>query len=86
MSKAIELAHELDDKADHVADENNELEVMRNAAQELRRLAAIEQKYDAIMAMQQLTEVSDRYSVDGHNDEITSMLPVGTKLYSLPKI
>lgn len=30
--------------------------------------------------------VTDNYSVDGHNDEIDAMLPVGTELYTAPPV
>ena len=43
MSEAIKLANQLDDKADHISNENGELSVMREAAIELRILAEIEQ-------------------------------------------
>ena len=33
---------------------------------------------------QPVAEVNDRYSRDGYNDEISVLLPVGTKLYSHP--
>lgn len=33
---------------------------------------------------QPVAEVNDRYSRDGYNDEISVLLPVGTKLYTQP--
>ena len=38
----------------------------------------------ALADAQPVAEVNDRYSRDGYNDEISVLLPVGTKLYTHP--
>ena len=36
--------------------------------------------------MKPIATVSDRYSMDGHSDEITALLPVGTELFSAAQV
>lgn len=83
MSKALELAGELEDKVENPF--KYSLETMANAASELRRLAQIERKYNQIMA--QLPVV---YLTNGSNGgweiwdaDSSDINPV--PVYTLPK-
>lgn len=47
--------------------------------------AEIAREYEEVRAAKPVARVSDHYSRDGFNDEITVYLPVGTELYAEPR-